>query len=258
MNVFATTFMGGINNQEGGEMVNVEEMGSDKENDLLVWHRRYEMFTSLYKGRKDVIAEQRNGKYFPVEGEGLTFERFFDHVQLKKTYAVYNKDQAGMVNFGLFDVDVFPRDKGWEPILSALGEKKRDTLLIMRILEEMGLERRNLLVEFPTVGYHLLIFFDQPVSARDLKRVMRFVLQRSGLEQVPSYPKKIDDAPWGDRVQLPLRINLNTSRRSNFVSDLESFDPEHYSDQPSFDLLNEVMPISPAWVSSALAKYGVQ
>ncbi|MDP2268763.1 MAG: hypothetical protein Q8K46_06300 [Deltaproteobacteria bacterium] len=237
-------------------MVSLVSMESDKEQDL-VWHRRYEIFTGLYKGREDVIAEQRHGEYFPVEGEGLTFERFLDHVQLKKTYAVYNKDQAEMVNFGLFDVDVFPRDKGWEPILAELGGKKRDTLRIMRTLEEMGLERRNLLVEFPTVGYHLLIFFDKPVSAKALKKVMRFVLQRSGLEQIPFYPKKVD-APWGDRVQLPLRINLNTSKRSNFVSDLESFDPEHYSDQPNFDLLDEVAPINSAWVSSVLAKYDLQ
>lgn len=238
-------------------MVNLDSMGLDKEKEL-VWRRRYEMFTRLYKGREDVIAEQRNGEYFPVEGEGLTFERFLEHVQLKQTYAVYNKDQAGMVNFGLFDVDVFPRDQGWEPILSALGGKKRDTLLIMRTLEEMGLERRNFLVEFPTVGYHLLIFFDQPVSAKALKKVMRLALQRSGLEQIPSYPKKVDDAPWGDRVQLPLRINLNTSRRSNFVSDLESFAPEHYSDQPDFDLLDEIVPISSAWVGSVLDKYDLQ
>jgi hypothetical protein len=232
-------------------------MGPDKE-EYRVWHRRYEIFISLYKGREDVIAERRNGKYVSVEGEGLTFERFLDHVHLKQTYAVYNKNQAGMVNFGLFDVDVFPRDTGWESILPTLKEKKRDTLLIMRTLEEMGIERRNMLIEFPTVGYHLLIFFDPPVSAQALKKVIRFVLQRSGLDQIPSYPKKVDDAPWGDRVQLPLRINLNTSRRSNFVSDLESFDPEQYNDQPNFDLLNDVVPISAAWVGSILAKYGLQ
>ena len=238
-------------------MVSLDAMGSDKEKEL-IWHHRYKIFTSLYKGREDVIAEHRNGEYVPVEGEGLTFERFLDHVQLKKTFAVYNKDDAGKVNFGLFDVDVFPRDKGWEPILPALEGKKRDTLLIMRTLEEMGVERRNLLVEFPTVGYHLLIFFDQPVSARALKKVMGLVLQRSGLEQIPFYPRKVDDTPWGDRVQLPLRINNNTSRRSNFVSDLESFDPEHYSDEPNFDLLDQIVPISSGWVSSVLAKYGLE
>ena len=177
-------------------MVSLDAMGSDKEKEL-IWHHRYKIFTSLYKGREDVIAEHRNGEYVPVEGEGLTFERFLDHVQLKKTFAVYNKDDAGKVNFGLFDVDVFPRDKGWEPILPALEGKKRDTLLIMRTLEEMGVERRNLLIEFPTVGYHLLIFFDQPVSARALKKVMGLVLQRSGLEQIPFYPRKVDDTPWG-------------------------------------------------------------
>lgn len=234
-------------------MVNSESIDLDKESKL-IWRRRYEAFTRLYRGREDVIAEQRNGEYFPIEGEGLTFARFLDHVQLKKTYAVYNKDEAGMVNFGLFDVDVFPRTKVWENIRPALEGTKQDTLLIMRTLEEMGLERKNMLIEFPTVGYHLLIFFDQPVSAEALKKVMSLTLQRAGLEKIPFYPRKVDGAPWGNRVQLPLRINLNTARRSNFVDDLESFDPEHYSDQPDFDLLDQVVPISSAWVRSVLDK----
>ena len=234
-------------------MVSSDSKGLGKEEES-VWRRRYASFTCLYQGREDVIAEQRNGEYFAVEGEGLTFARFLEHVQLQKTYAIYNQVQAGMVKFGLFDVDVFPRDRGWEPILAELGAKKQDTLSIMRTLEELGLERNNFLVEFPTVGYHLLLFFDGPVPAGSLKKVMRWVLQQSGLEKIPSYPKKVDGLPWGDRVQLPLRINLNTSRRSNFVAELESFDPEHYNDQPDFDLLEQVIHISPAWVSSVLDK----
>lgn len=66
-------------------MVSSNSMGSDQEKEL-VWHRRYEMFAGLYKGREDVIAERRNGEYVAVEGQGLTFERFLDHVRMKKTY----------------------------------------------------------------------------------------------------------------------------------------------------------------------------
>ncbi len=211
------------------------------------WRRRYESFVRLYKGRDDVIAERRGAEYVPVHGAGLTFERFMEHLRMEKTFAIYNKDDAGMVNFGLFDVDIFPRDQGWDKLLLSMDEKKRETARIMQTLAEMGLTRRNMLIEFPTVGFHLLIFFDKPVPGKQLKTLMRFVLKRAGLEQVPFYPKKVDE-PWGDRVQLPLRVNLNTSRRSNFVRDLESFDPLNYPAEPDFSVLDEVVPIDSEWV----------
>ncbi|MFC1958586.1 hypothetical protein ACFLV6_01535 [Chloroflexota bacterium] len=235
-------------------------MDKGKSNELLkseeaLWRHRYEAFVRLYKGRNDVIAEWRDTKYFTVQGAGLTFERFFDHVQLKKRYAIYNKDDVGSVCFGLFDVDVLPRNQGWEKLLPSMDEKKRETALIMQTLFDMGLDRRNILVEFPTVGFHLFIFFHKPVPAKALKTLMRFVLKRSGLEQIPFYPRKVEETPWGDRVQLPLRVNVNTSRRSNFVRDLESFDPENYNDEPGFALLEEISLIGPEWLRSVMDKY---
>ena len=223
-----------------------------------MWRHRYEIFTRLFKGRNDVVAEHRDGKYSPVEGAGLTFERFLDHVRMNETYAVYNKSDEGMVNFGLFDVDVSDRDRGWDAILPEMEQKRKETALIMQTLTDMGLERRNMLLEFPTVGFHLFIFFASPVPAKALKSLMGFVLKRSGLEKMPFYPRKVDGSPWGDRIQLPLRINRNTSKRSNFIHDLESFDPEHYDGEPDFSVLEKVVPINSAWVLNMLDKYGLQ
>lgn len=214
-----------------------------------LWQRRHTHFIRLYKGRDDVIAEMSNGKYVAVAGAGLTFDRFMDHVHLRKTYAVYNMDPLKRVSFGLFDVDVFPRDEGWAKILSSLETKRNETALIVKTLMEMGLERRNILIEFPTVGFHVLIFFKDPLPAKALKTLMENVLKRCNLTHIPFYPRKIEDSPYGDRVQLPLRINRNTSRRSNFVRDLNSFDPEHYDDDPDFSVLEDVLPIDPQWVA---------
>lgn len=218
------------------------------------WRENYAFFVRLYKGRQDVIAERRDGEYVELKGSGLTFERFIDHVQMKSTYAIFNKDDDGCVNFGLFDVDVFPRDQGWDKLLLSMDEKKGETLRIMQILGELGLRRENMLVEFPTVGYHLLIFFERPVPGKTLKNLMRFVLKTAGLERIPIYPTKMD-ATYGDRVQLPLRINLNTGRRSNLVRDLPSFDPLNYPSEPDFSLLADVVPIPAEWVDQMSAKY---
>lgn len=217
--------------------------------DAGLWRQRYETFRSLYKGREDVIAELQDGKYVSVPGAGLTFARFMDHVQLKKTYAIYNLDPQQRVSLGLFDVDVFPRDGGWAKILPALEEKRRETALIIKTLQEMGLKQHNILIEFPTVGFHLFLFFQNPVPAPALKTLMGNVLKRCNLTHIPFYPRKIEDSPYGDRMQLPLRINLNTSKRSNFVRDFNSFDPEHYDDRPDFSVLDDVVPIDPQWVA---------
>ncbi len=186
-----------------------------------------------------------------MEGEGLTLDRFRDHVQMKDTYTIYNRDDAGMVRFGLFDLDIFPRDQGWPNLLRALPGRKEEALRLVRTLVETGLSPANILAEFPTVGYHILIFFRSPVPARDLKAAMAAVLRRGGLPDVPCYPRKVDE-PWGDRIQLPLRVNLNTGRRSNFVADLPAFDPLDYPDEPDFSLLDRVTPVDPSWVRETL------
>lgn len=235
-------------------------MNNDKSNGLssseeALWRHRYEAFVRLYKGRNDVIAEWRDTEYFTLQGAGLTFERFFDHVQLKKRYAIYNKDDANQVSFGLFDIDARPVNQGWEKLVPLFPEKKRETSRVIQTLLDMGLDRRNMLIEFPTVGFHLFIFFHKPVPARALKTLMRFVLERSGLEQIPFYPRQVEDSLWGDRIQLPLRVNVNTSRRSNFVRDLESFEPENYSDEPDFALLEEISLIGAEWLRRVMDKY---
>ncbi|MDI7261279.1 MAG: hypothetical protein QME90_15350 [Thermodesulfobacteriota bacterium] len=229
-------------------------MVKEEENDDL-WRNRYEAFVRLYRGRGDIIAEQKeDGPYIPIEGEGFTFERFLDHIHLRKTYAIYHMDDLKRVHFGLFDADVFPRNQEWPRLLSGIEEKRKETLRIMETLLDMGLKRKHLLLEFPTVGFHLLIFFKDPVEAKRLKGLMQTVLDRCHLSQLPFYPKKVEENRWGDRIQLPLRINRNTFRRSNFIRDLESFDPEHYDPNPDFSVLDEVDPINREWMDQWVHK----
>ena len=213
------------------------------------WQNWYDSFIRLYRGRDDVIAAQTEvGEYISIEGEGLTLERFLDHIQLRKTYAIYHMDDFKKVHFGLFDIDVFPRNQEWKYLLSGIEEKRKETLQIMKTLMQMGLRRQHILLEFPTVGFHLLIFFKNPVEAKQVKMLMGNVLKGSHLTHIPFYPKKIVQSPWGDRIQLPLRINRNTARRSVFVRDLETFDPEHYDPNPDFSVLEEVESIPNEWI----------
>jgi hypothetical protein len=213
------------------------------------WHRNYETFVRLYRGRHDIIAEQNEeGEYQAVPGEGLTFERFLDHVSLRKTYALYNLDDSKRVSLGLFDADVFPRKQEWSKMVVGIEKKREETFRIMNLLMEMGLKRENILLEFPTVGFHVLVFFKDPAPAKDVKYLMKTVLEKLELTQMPFYPKKTEEGPYGDRIQLPLRVNRNTSKRSVFIRELKTFDPERYEAEPDFSVLEEVELIDGAWL----------
>ncbi len=86
------------------------------------------------------------------------------------------------------------------------------------------------------------------MSAKAVKSMAQYVLHRSGLTHLPFYPRRIEDSQHGDRVQLPLRINRNSSKRSVFVRTLEQFDPERYDETPDFSILEEVDPVNSDWV----------
>ena len=72
-------------------------------------------------------------------------------------------------------------------MLVGIEKKREETFRIMNLLMEMGLKRENILLEFPTVGFHLLIFFKDPAPAKDVKHLMKTVLEKLQLAQMPSY-----------------------------------------------------------------------
>jgi len=46
---------------------------------------------------------------------------------------------------------------------------------------DLDIHEDQILVEFPTVGYHVVLFFDWPVPAQEAKTFARLALARAGL-----------------------------------------------------------------------------
>ena len=113
----------------------------------------------------------------------------------------------------------------------------------MNTLYHFGFKRENILIEFPTVGYHLLLFFTHPTPATVVKEFVRMTLEKSGLSETPFYPRTTEKGSYGDRIQLPFRINNNTGQRANLIAELDSFDPENYNPAPDFSPLEKITPI---------------
>jgi len=202
----------------------------------------YRNFIKIYRGREDCAAVKKEGVYSQVSG-GLTFERFREHVTLVNTYAIYQMDPDGNVSFCLYDLDVLPRKQEWGILKDKIVLEREKTLRVISTLASVGIQRENILMEFPTVGYHLILYFTRPIPAVKVKRFMESTLKQSGLAETPFYPRSVQTGTTGDRIQLPFRMNTNTGRRANLISDLVSFDPENYDPEPDFSPLEKVRPV---------------
>ena len=218
------------------------------------WEDYYDLFVERYRGRSDVVAvQQKDGSFVQLAG-GLTVDRFLGHMEMTDTYGIYQMDDQACVRFILFDMDVFPRRKRSGPeLLAELSKKKGQVLMLRDTLMDLDIHEDQILVEFPTVGYHVVLFFDWPVPAQEAKTFARLALARAGLKYVaPFYP--ITTVGYGDMVRLPLRVNNLTDKRSVFISNLGTFDPAHYDPTPDFTPLERVRPISPAQFHRALER----
>lgn len=216
------------------------------------WRQCYELFVARYRGRQDVIGFQGTDRSFhPMKGR-LNYQRFRQHLKGICSYAIYNREDIGCVNFVLFDLDVLPRSpRPWEQWLEALATKKQQAQALMSTLETMGISPNQVMVEFPTVGFHVLLFMAKPLPAPNVKLFAHLARERAGLRfETPFYPHEIMGR--GDLVPLPLRHNLITGRRSNFVRDLSTFDPANYSEEPDFAPLEMVKPVSSETIQSSI------
>lgn len=216
--------------------------------------RYYSLFVKCYRGRSDVVARQESdGSFKPVHG-GFTYERFLEQLDQTNIYGVYNLDDEGNVGFVMYDMDIFPRVREpWDQMAPMLRAKKEQVRALIAALGNMGVGPDQVLMEFPTVGYHIVLPFAAPLPVRQAKAFARLARDRAGLQyEMPFYPE--ETSGHGDMVRLPLRLNSATGHRSNFVRDIASFDPATYDETPDFAPLERSRPIDATIVSQTLDK----
>ena len=187
--------------------------------------RYYQLFVRCYCGRHDIAAQQhKDGSFKPISG-AFTHERFLEQVRQTNVYGIYNLDDDGKVAFIMYDMDVFPRIKEtWEELVPKLRAKTEQVQALITTLGELGIAPDQVLVEFPTVGYHVVLSLSDALPVRQAKAFGRLARNQAGLQyEMPFYPEEVSG--HGDMVRLPLRLNNFTLHRSNFIRDLASFDP---------------------------------
>lgn len=186
----------------------------------------FTVFAELFAPAGTRLFRQEAGQEDRESLAELTLDVWQDHLGSGPHVGAYLQRADGKVRFSMFDIDVWPRDVPRAEMLRQMEDLRPSALRAREALEHFGLSREQVLVEFSGTGYHLWVFYEEPIPAALAQRFMQRAQARAGSELVykPRYPFERDR----DRVWLPLRVNHNQGMRSTFVEDLETFDPSQY------------------------------
>lgn len=185
-------------------------------------------------------------KHRPLSTCPDVHDNIFTDVQLRQhllgehTFAPYQiKD--GNVKWVCIDIDGY----------GDIDHRRAQAMLreVVNKMNHMGLSSSYLVEASGAKGYHVWLFFDQPVDVSygyGLGHTITNGLAQDENIHYEVYPKQFDaeNAGYGNTVKLPLGIHQRTKQRCLFVN--EHFEP--YEDQ--WTPLRNVSPISLEWLES--------
>lgn len=177
------------------------------------------LYVDLFKTRDDCFAVQRrDGGYAPLD---IEFEpkHAREHLQGEFTYGQYLVDpEDNTVRFACIDNDI--DDDSDAPLEHALvaTRKERDHA------NSLGLDEKQVWMEFSgRRGYHLWMFFEEPIPAAHAKALLEEIDSAVEIEggHTEVFPKQIAVEPggYGNLVKTPLGVHQKTGNRMVFVDD---------------------------------------
>ena len=203
-------------------------------------------FLQLFRGRENVYAQQfseaeRIG-YRPIH-QPLDSQLLRKHLDGEISLGVYTLQEDSKVSFCAIDFDIRKAilSSALEPIDSLIEELLPEILGNLKPLLSEGLEP---LVEFSGYkGYHIWLFFHEPVPSRMVREYFRTTIQPhlnlSSQYRFEFFPKQnqLKEGGLGNLIKLPLGKHLKNGQFSFFI-DREG---NHISDAET--LLHKVKPI---------------
>ncbi|MGG3587166.1 hypothetical protein ABEU81_32435 [Priestia megaterium] len=194
-----------------------------KLNELYVMARR--KYLVQFPDRYVTLDNQRNPKHVKFNDSMLS-----THLKGKGiTYGVFN---GGYKNkFLTFDVDC----------TDVTTSRWATFKLIDVLIESFNINRQDIHVSFSgSKGYHVDLFFDEPVLTDDLHRFYTHVI--SEVDAIPN--GQIEFRPsWSQGVKLPLGVHQKTHARCWFV-DNETLEPIE-----NYDYILDIEPMTPEVIS---------
>lgn len=143
-----------------------------------------EFFQRLFRGRRDAWGAVKGG----CNKEPVTDNHFRLHLEGKQSLGIYMLQDNGTCYFVAIDLD----EKNFNKAKSIRQE-----------LINAGIY--TYIAESKSKGYHIFVFFDNPVKASDIRRALDYVLTKTSV-RAEIFPKQsqLDEAvPYGNYINLP-------------------------------------------------------
>lgn len=198
-------------------------------NDLYILQRFKYIQWNHKKGTYDTITYYIDNLYGKSNGPMLTDSIVKKHIDGITTIGVYARYMKGVEDskFITFDVDIGQKDKTDKQEKKHNIEKaKWVTYKVVHRMQNIGIDEDFINVSFSGgKGYHIEIFFDEPIEVTLLKKFHKYVLNQEGLKGLEkdkdliinevNYGKVEFRPNYKQGVKLPLGINFNNKVDKN-------------------------------------------
>lgn len=147
-----------------------------------------------------------------VTDDVFTNKHLLMHLQGKKTFAPYQISRDDKVKWVCFDVDAYD---------APTDEIQAKTVSVVRKVQRMVGPHHCLVEQSGSKGYHIWVFFDQPIPTNYAFAFGHKVVGDVGIDSrlnVEVYPKQQTNTVLGNTVKLPLGIHQKTQERCFFVT----------------------------------------
>ncbi len=192
---------------------------------------------NIFVHRKDVFAKQQPGGYYYPERRPITLEDIENHMSGKETYGLYCLNHDNTIKWACIDIDIKKkckkcRDKGvyidekdWKWVCPKCGFKEEEAEL-RRVKAEANIIF-DLFEDFPRIlefsgrrGYHIWIFFKNPVQASFGQKLVKSRLNRVGLGYHEVFPKQTElneGRKYGNLVKIPQGFHKHSGQKSRIL-----------------------------------------
>ncbi len=179
-------------------------------------------FLNLFKGREDYFAFQGTNYYRPVN---LRFSEYHleRHLNGFATFGVYVLTKDSHCNFICLDIDI-PKDKLTD--VDFKDSKAKFDYLKKQLLELVDIFKKNLRIKEDFLlfedtggrGYHIWIFFEEPIKGEDALRIYKIIKNYTDIdfEFFPKQPSINKKRKFGNLIKLPLGTHQSYEAKSNF------------------------------------------
>lgn len=211
----------------------------------------------------DVNLDKGTTQYIPPSEKGhLTPNLVKKHLDTEITLAGYTITRENTCRFLVIDFDIdsiTAKLAIGSPGSAAFKKARKDALIkireevsdaVIKISDILKISRDQMLIERSGVkGYHIWVFFEEDVPARDAYRLTRILSTEIGLKGYEIYPMQPsgNDTSPGSLIKLPLGVNRKNWERCLFLDDNFEAVPEG-----QWAALQNVVPISSSQMSDLM------